>query len=92
MKGMPWKDGEGASFSPRVRMVLAAGRVFGCDMEIAVNEPHVVVGRDVDAVRVGGECALAPRRDEVAVGVPDRQGMRAPAEDVHLVLRVDRAV
>ena len=61
-------------------------------MIVPVHQPDIIIGRDIDAVRVGGKGAFAPRRDEVAVGVPDGQGMRAPAEDIDLVLRVDRAV
>ena len=71
---------------------FAARRVLGGDVEVAVDEPDVVVGRDVDAVRVGGERPLAPRADEVAVGAPDGEGVQPAAENVNFVLGVDRPV
>ena len=92
VEGHPLERRRGRELLAERPQRLPARRVLGGDVEVAVDQPDVVVGRDVDAVRVGGEGSLPPRADELAVGRPDCEGMLAPAEDVNLVLRVDRPI
>ena len=61
-------------------------------MVVTVNQPDVVVGGDVDAVWISRERPLSPGADEVAISIPDGQGVKAAAEYVHLIVRVHGAV